>query len=323
MAGTITHSYFIMDVYDRLSIKSKELLIEEKENLKVFAQNTDCLFFYNLVSLKKGKNIRKFGYYAQKEKAYLFFSTLINYIKCNNKQYDSKNIAFLYGMLSHYILDSTIHPLIIYKTGSFNSHKKSTYKYNQLHGEFESYIDNYFISIKENMDPYKFRCDKCCFNLTSSDSLIDTIDFVYKEVYDIKDYHKYYYKSIKQMKAFYRIFRYDRTGIKRNFYTFVDLLMPKCIYRTVPLSYRIKNMKDKMNLDNKEWVYPTDKKIKSNLSILDLYNKALDTCVNTIKEINNYLYYDKNIDLFKVIKNYNYSTGLDSDIKKEPKYFEF
>ena len=45
MASSITHAYFVMDVYDRLSIRSKELLVEHKELLKTAAQNMDVLFF--------------------------------------------------------------------------------------------------------------------------------------------------------------------------------------------------------------------------------------------------------------------------------------
>ena len=48
MAGTITHAYFSLDLYDKLSIRSKELLVDYKEDLKFFAQNTDVLFFYNI-----------------------------------------------------------------------------------------------------------------------------------------------------------------------------------------------------------------------------------------------------------------------------------
>ena len=51
-------------------------------------------------------------------------------------------MAYLYGMLSHYVLDSTVHPFIIYKTGNFNKKNKETYKYNHLHNEMESYIAN-------------------------------------------------------------------------------------------------------------------------------------------------------------------------------------
>ena len=132
MAGTITHAYFVLDLYDKLSIRSKELLIDRKEDLKMFAQNTDILFFYNITNFKKGKEVREFGYKSQKIKTYEFFSTLINCIKYNNHQYNPQVMAYLYGMLSHYVLDSTMHPFIIYKTGQFNKDDKATYKYNHL-----------------------------------------------------------------------------------------------------------------------------------------------------------------------------------------------
>ena len=42
-----------------------------------------------------------------------------------------------------------------------------------------------------------------------------------------------------------------------------------------------------------------------------------------IKQINQYIYYDKKIDLKKVIGNLSYETGKDCDIKRELKFFEF
>ena len=75
MAGTITHAYFALDLYDRLSIRSKELLVDYKEDLKFFAQNTDILFFYNITNFKSGKLIRDFGYRSQKIKVYENFDT--------------------------------------------------------------------------------------------------------------------------------------------------------------------------------------------------------------------------------------------------------
>ena len=100
MAGTITHAYFSLDLYDKLSIRSKELLVDYKEDLKFFAQNTDVLFFYNITNFKKGKKIREFGYRSQKIKTYEFFSTLINYIKYNDHQYSTSNGLFIWYVIS-------------------------------------------------------------------------------------------------------------------------------------------------------------------------------------------------------------------------------
>lgn len=326
MAGTITHAYFGLDLYDKLSIRSKELLVDYKEDLKFFAQNTDVLFFYNITNFKKGKKIREFGYRSQKIKTYEFFSTLINYIKYNDHQYNPQVMAYLYGMLSHYVLDSTVHPFIIYKTGNFNKKDKETYKYNHLHNEMESYFDNYLLTIREGMNPHKFKCYQFCFNVDSFDKeLIEVMDFTYQEVFHIHNFHEYYFKAMKQMKFFYRVFRYDPIGYKKAFYGLVDFVSPKSFLRKVPLSYHIskKGKKAFLNLEHKRWYNPTDKRTKSNESILELYTKALGKTSHMIQEINQYLYYDKKINLKKVIGNLSYETGKDCDKVRELKYFEF
>ena len=125
MAGSLTHAYFALDLYDKLSIRSKELLMHEKENFKLFSQSTDILFYYK----KKDKKMKEFSKYVKNNKVFEFFETLINYIKYNNHQYNSQVIAYLYAMLSHYVLDSTINPYIIYKTGKYDIDNKDTFKY--------------------------------------------------------------------------------------------------------------------------------------------------------------------------------------------------
>ncbi|MCI8589070.1 MAG: zinc dependent phospholipase C family protein [Bacilli bacterium] len=326
MASSLTHAYFILDVYDRLGMKSRELLMPEKELLKTAAQSMDVLFFYNLTNLKKGKKMRDFGEFFHQHRAYEFFETLIQYIKYNQFQYDSEVMAFLYGMLSHYILDSTIHPYVVYRTGYYDKKNPETYKYNQFHGEMESYFDDYLVMIHENKKPWKFPCHKFCFNVKKIGSgLQEVMDFTYKEVWGIEQFHKYYLTSIQQMRFFYRVFRYDPYGFKRKFYQTIDFICPKSFLRKAPLSYHMKMQKNKwfLNLEHKRWYNPTDKRTQSTESLLELYTSSLNTTVQLIRELNQYLYYDKKIQLKKLIQNRNYLTGKDCAQKKELKHFEF
>ena len=46
MAGFITHAYFSLDLYDKLSIRSKELLIDKKEYLKTFSLGNKILLYW-------------------------------------------------------------------------------------------------------------------------------------------------------------------------------------------------------------------------------------------------------------------------------------
>ena len=57
MAGTITHAYFALDVYNKFDDKLKERLKNYKENLKTYSQGPDILFFsINYKNFKKVKD---------------------------------------------------------------------------------------------------------------------------------------------------------------------------------------------------------------------------------------------------------------------------
>ena len=267
MAGSITHAYFSLDLYDKLSIRSKELLMYEKESLKVFSQGMDILFFYP----KKKNKMKEFSIYVKNNKVNEFFATLINYIKYNNHQYNPQVIAYLYGILSHYVLDSTINPYIIYKTGKYNKNNPDTYKYNMKHEELELMLDNYLTILRYNIKPYRFKSYELCFNIDHIDkALIEVMDFTYKEVFGIDNFHEYYFDAIKNAKKKNKKYRYDPIGIKKVGYGIHDLVFNKKHLRKVPLSYhnKIKNKVDLFNLEHKTWYNPTDKRTKSNESIL-------------------------------------------------------
>ena len=124
MPATMTHACFAKDVYDILPDDIKNSLSISR--LKMFGQSTDSLMFYNLLSLSPGKDIRKFQSFFHRNQSQEFFLNLIRYIK-DNYINDSDTLSFLVGFICHYILDSTIHPYIFYKTGNFIKGKKETF----------------------------------------------------------------------------------------------------------------------------------------------------------------------------------------------------
>ena len=93
----------------------------------------DSLMFYNLFSILPGKKIRELNKYFHRNKSQEYFINMINYIKDNNLSDDIDVMSFLVGSICHFVLDSTIHPYIIYKTGIMDKKKPSTYKYNHIH----------------------------------------------------------------------------------------------------------------------------------------------------------------------------------------------
>ena len=323
MPATAVHAYFAQDLNDILPKEIKNKL--DVNRLKTFGQSIDSLMFYNLFSILPGKNIRDFQKYFHTNKTQEFFINLINYIKENDYTEDIDVSSFLVGAICHYVLDSTLHPYIYYKTGYFNKNDKSTYKYNNVHTFMETFLDNDMIKRRESINPYKFNISKFSFDTSKfSNELKDTIKYTFKETFDVDNMDKIYYKSLKQMRNSIFIFRQDRYGIKKFFYKLADTFTSKRVFRFEAISYHypLNDRHNFLNENHKLWRNPCDYSLTSEESFLDLYLRALKLAKVMICASFDYIN-GKDIELEKVFINKSYITGLDCELDKELKYFEF
>lgn len=322
MPATITHAYFAKDLYEVLpsNISSKIDL----NRTKMFSQSVDSTMFYNILSLKPGKSFRRFQYYFHTHKTNEFFINLLRFVKVHNIE-DSDTYSFIVGFIAHYILDSTVHPYVIYKTGMFNKKDRSTYKYNNIHHFMETFLDNDLVKRRENTNPYKFNISKFCFDTKKfSMSLDDTIDYAFYTTFNIRNMGTKYYKSLKQMKIFIKLFRQDRFGIKKFFYKLIDTFTPRSVFRFEALSYHypLEDKHNFLNNDHTMWRNPSDYDMTSTESYIDLYLKALKDTRSVVVKVFEYLN-GKDIDLDELFLNKSYTNGLNLDEEKELKYFEF
>lgn len=322
MPATMTHAFFAKDVYDILPNEIRTNL--DIKRSKMFAQSTDSLMFYNLLFLGKSKEIRKFQAYFHRHQSQEFFLNMLRYIKDNDIK-DSDTYSFLFGFICHYALDSILHPYIIYKTGYFDKNKPSTYKYNNVHNFMETFIDNDMISRRLKTNPYKINIVNYCFDTkTFSNSLNKVIDYTFYNTFKIRDMSSIYFKSLKQMKNFMRVFMMDSTGIKKNVYKFFDSFTSRRTFRLEALSfhYPLNDRHNFLNSNHDIWRNPTTYDMTSTESFVDLYLKSIKvakilTCAS-FDYLNN-----KDIDLEKIFTNNSYVTGLNCDLDKELKYFQF
>lgn len=322
MPATITHAFFAKDVYDILPNDIRKNL--EIDRCKMFSQSTDSLMFYNLFSLFPGKEIRDFQGYFHKKQSQEFFINLLRYTK-DNKIKDKDVYSFIVGFICHYALDTTVHPYIIYRTGIFKKDIPSTYKYNNVHTFMETFIDNDMVRRREKTNPYKFDIGKFCFDLKPfSKSLDKTINYTFYNTFKLKEMAEVYYKSLRQMKMALVLFRRDSYGIKKNIYKLVDTFTSKRTFRFEAISYHYP-LDDKHNFLNSNhhmWRNPTTYDMTSTESFVDLYLKAIKLAKVLICASFDYLN-DKDIDLEQIFTNNSYVTGLNCDLKKELKYFDF
>ena len=323
MPASVTHAYFASDVYDILPEEIKNRLSVSR--VRMFGQSTDSFIFYHLFSIKRGKNIRNLQRIFHTTNSQLFFLTLLSYIRENHLDQDIDTCSFLCGFICHYVLDATVHPYVFYKTGKFNKHQPDTYKYNNLHLLMETYLDNYLILKREKKNPYSFPICDFCFDLHPfSSELKKSIAFAFQNVFEISHMDRIYYQSLKDMKFSLRVFRQDRYGVKKFFYKLADTFTSKRCFRFEYVSYHCSlNTKfDFLNFDHHVWRNPTMYSMVSHESFYDLYAKSLKLAKKIIEDSFRYLNH-KDIDLKQVFCNLSYVTGLDCNLKKELKYFEF
>ena len=322
MPATITHAYFVKDVIDILPNNIKKNTILKRSMM--FGQSTDSLLFYNLFSFAPGKKIRDFQKIFHTTKTQDFFINLLRYVRDYNIN-DNDTYSFIVGFICHYVLDSTIHPYIVYKTGIFDKTNKYSYKYNNIHTFMEVFIDNYMISKYEKTNPYKFDIGNFCFDtMPFSNTLNNTINFSFYNTYKINNMSKIYYKSIKQMKYSLELFRRDPYGIKKIIYKLLDTFTDNSTYRFEAVSYHycLEDRHNYLNSNHKLWRNPTTYNMTSTESFNDLYLKSIKKAKVMICASFDYIN-NKEIDLELLFDNTSYVTGLNCEDKTILKYFEF
>lgn len=323
----MTHTYFGLDVYQKLNKNCQNKIESKLEYFKLFCQGPDPFMFYHFLIGKKAENYKKIQQQMHTQKTQLFFLTLINEIKKQNLQNDQEVMSFLYGYICHYYLDKETHPYIYYKSGVFQKENKETYKYNGLHQELEYKIDCYFIQTKEKIPYYRFKIYKEIFNVKAfSKNLKTTIQTSMEKTYNYQNIIKKYQKSIWYMKTFYRYANYDPYGWKLKLYTLIDKITSPTTTKIKELSYH-NSYNDKiefLNLEHKKWNNPWDYNDQFQTSFLDLYQTALTKALQTIEIITKMLE-TNTIDQTKIkeiFPDLSYKTGLPCHKKVKMKYFE-
>lgn len=328
MPSSMTHGYFCEDVGKKVNIDVKKVLKKHINYFKVFGQGPDPYFFYNFHLTKKSKYTYLINKTMQHSKINVHFIRLINYINEKDYYYNPEVMTYLYGQICHFVLDSTVHPFIIYNTGNYDEKNKETHKYNGLHEEMEYYIDSYLIFNREKILPKDYKIYKKLFNIGKfGHELNDVIDTVMKDVYGFENVSKTYYKCIMDMKKFYYVFNYDKYGVKKIVYSIMDMVCGNKCVKKKELSFYIKPDSKSYYLNNEKniWNHPCNINEKYNYSFMELYDIATNRAVNIINNVDEMLR-NKNIDNKKIkllFKNQDYGTGKDANLNLVYKYFKF
>lgn len=176
------------------------------------------------------------------------------------------------GYLSHHILDSRLHPLIIHYSGD---HVRSRENATWRHGIIENLLDAYFMEHFENKDCHRYpvyqdfrfpvsRLDEDVFQI-----LTGTLH----SVYGISDGGKKMENALLQMERFVRILKYDPSGLKHALFRSLDPLAKG----SASFSYHVRteDAEAYLNQSHQCWANPKLPQTVFFQSMPELYEDAL------------------------------------------------
>lgn len=284
MPAYISHAIMGKDLYEKL--KSNKLLEIEvsKKEIKGYSLGIDLsTLSYRLSGDPHNDSTRD------------FFLYMINYIKKNNLYKNEHAISLLYGHIAHYYLDLNIHPYINYIANN-------TIQYGLIpnHHLIEGYISSYLAKAILGIDRLKIThtyFDQ--IDLTEdavSNILTDTYKLLYKEPNIIVTYRKV-------MSIFSKIeMALSKSKLKKS-----ALVTISGFKRFLKKN----NLKETdLTNENHNPYYRIDNKMET-LSLLEMYNKAINDSLSAIYEVNKYIYKNASLEqLNNVFEDISYDTGI-------------
>lgn len=301
MAGTITHFEIGKDFLNKTNLDINE------DIFLLACQGHDLMYFIHFYELfKYKKNCLIVDYLQDYEFSKLVSSFEKELIKNENRDLKS----FFYGYVVHHLIDSYFHPFIIYHSGEYLE-TKETKKYKGKHALMESVIDTLIAddinSIYKEIPRFK-----------KNKTLEEKVEKIFNNVYKKENVGKTLVSNMQNVKNFLRIYRVDKTRIKRVGYLIVEKVTGKNVEF---LSYNYpQRYREKIDLDKKViWYNPLDNK-KNYSSIREIYKTSLDRVIKVIGELDKCLNNKKEA---KIDLNISAIHGYKENNPYKLKYFKF
>ena len=120
MPAYMTHDIFAKEVYHKLDKKIQNKFNDELPIYQAFSQSHDNLFYYKSLNTRENHRIYFMGKIGHRRKTQDYIINIVKLIKKYHLEQYQPDIAYLYGTITHYVLDSTCHPYVHYISGRLN-----------------------------------------------------------------------------------------------------------------------------------------------------------------------------------------------------------
>lgn len=314
MPGFITHYIFGCQVIKEIDNKHIKKVI--KDNINVYSlglQGPDLLFYFPYSFTGNRKRLASVMHVYETGS---FFENLIDEISKLNGNEQYIGIAYLYGFLGHYSLDTECHPYIYYRTGYLSKGRD----YFGKHTDFETDIDNILYDRVRNKKVVDFRQEKTIkLNKKERSVVASLLNNACKKTYPyIKTNRKLMEFAIDNFYYLNGMLN-DKKGYKKKVFEFAEKIILGNVSASPLFMVENKNTvwDDVLNDNHKEWKNPWNMKFKSSESFQELMQKAKIKHINMMELIesefsdSNSINYDR---VRETIRSDSYHSGLDCSI---------
>ena len=133
-----THLLFSDNVYKRIKNQKLKAVIEKNKKYYYFGSVLPDSFYYS-----KKENIILISDYFHSKDGNLTNEIIFEWLDLIKKNKNEKELVLVFGVLTHYAIDSTFHPVVYYLSGNY--HDKDSQKRHEavyLHRQLETSLDN-------------------------------------------------------------------------------------------------------------------------------------------------------------------------------------
>ncbi|WP_010529846.1 zinc dependent phospholipase C family protein [Lentibacillus jeotgali] len=301
MPNIWTHMLFCENVMD--SIENPNSFLHYEAFMKLGAQGPDPFFFHNFWPWIQVNPVNDLGLKMHQEKCGNFLMDLIDQGKGLNDQVQ----AYIFGFVTHHILDRNAHPYIHYRSGYEES----------KHQKLEVLIDTLMMEKYHHLKTWKANvANEINVGAKLDKSIVNLLHTAIKDHYTVNRLHSNHYiqKAYRDMKLALKLLA-DPYGWKNT------LLKPL----VAPYSHQpIKDNVDYLNLEHTTWYHPATNE-PCTKSFIDLYNQAWTEGVEIMSEVITYWNIRDNTSkahLRELIGNISYDTGKPLALNLDNKYSE-
>jgi hypothetical protein len=268
MPSILTHHYFANLLIEKYK-QQWPLLGKQSPLVWLGSQGPDPFFFYGRAPFKSRlakASMNQFGSLLHNQPPHQSIWPLLKHGWFGH-QVDDVSKAYVFGALTHYVLDRTCHPYVFYRSG-FDEHGALTDHYNADHAKLEVEMDLALI-LHLNLSSSMYQPK---VTLQVDPVSLQSISQLYYQAFSKHVNHEAYQQAVEDMKATYK-FLYHGSWFNR---LLVILIAGK---RSLPFSLihpnTISSDRSKMvlNLQQKKWRHPVSG-IQSTESVITLIEKS-------------------------------------------------